>query len=789
MTKNKKTFNIAAVTAVFLLTGLLIAQSNVFAQDLSSYLNGDKNAISISEFVENIQASKADVSGIKPEIEKPRTDIVAKGGLGINLSSGAINNDYDTNEFIQFWDDLREDVWEDICKAARLDLSEKAEIADIVGIKGKFKRYLKQYPDKRIALIDEVGVGFTGNHTSEIFNIADNPFNVSFNAKMEGKSIVVRRLNGIKYCDEILPLLDLRKVKTILPVKAERISKMKPGEIWKFPIILSIGLGGSISHNFNGLSVSLSFGSSREKKPSITLYKMDEKTLRLRVRLDRATFKSVGASAGAFSVSAGDIGLFETENLLTKLVNKEIAREFNKYLSLKLGLSHDRAKGKKILIEFLLDARDSEQIDRLVDFLKGDLGVLRKLLKMGSQFNNVDVENDIQAGSDALNDMDNVGEDSLETESNFVGSAHFNSHGNAFNVQIPLLHSCQSDSNLRYDRYQTVEGKEILHSHQASQNISRSSINIPWIGKRHKRNVRQTMYVVNYEKMGGEVSEPVVLYQRYDGAVRYSESTARSMIEDANDILQYAGTNGEGTNPDYTIDTNPLFPKLAEAENNPEYDENGFAIPPARRQYKSAILSFSIVFTKTAIRDIINAPAKLVMKAFFNILAGFNKKVIDQVAHLFDITADGKVKYSYGEVARVLKKEFYWMDDNDDRESPMNAVRDVCYKVSRIVADLASVKNAAGWKEQSKLMAKVLSGKSKSRIGYSRMLKLLVQFVNPKNLYANINFQTHKKIEGEEDITVKQDFFNPEAGMNYDSQMANATELRNMFNNPSTLTD
>ncbi|MCK5583124.1 MAG: CocE/NonD family hydrolase, partial [Elusimicrobiales bacterium] len=580
MMKNKKTLKVAVVAAVCSFIGLLIAGSNVSAQDFDSYFNGNKNATSISEFVGNIQISKANIPDIKLEIKKPEIDVVDEGGLGGNVVDSIVDTFSDSDEFVQFWDDLREDVYDDICKAVRINLSEGAEFADIVGIKGKFKRYLKQYPDKRIALIDEVHVRLTGDYSSDIFNVNDTPFNVSFNSKAEGKSIVVRRLDGVKYCDEILTMVDLRKVKTILPIRSRRILKMKPGEIWKFPLTFQIGLGGSVGHSFSGISVSLSLKSSKERKPSVTLYKMNEETLRIRVRLNRATFKSVGIAAKAFTISAGDIGLFETSNKLTEFIHDELADEiagqFNKYLSFKLGLSHNRVKGKKILMEFLLDAQDEEQLERLEDFLRGDLGVLKKLLRMGTQFNGVDIENDLQAGADALNEVENIGEESLEAESSFVGSDHFNSNGNSLNLQVPFFYSRESASSARYDRYQTMEGDEILHSHQVSQNISNASINIPWVGKRYKRNVRQNMYIVNYEKEGSAVSEPSIIYQRYDGTVRRSELTARGMVEDVNDILQYAGVNGEGVNSDYTIDTDTLFPKLSEAENNPQYDEDGF---------------------------------------------------------------------------------------------------------------------------------------------------------------------------------------------------------------------
>lgn len=755
-----------AAAIVFSFVSLLIGQGNISAQDSSSYFGGHKGSISMSELLEDMQISKAEAvptPAPKPEVTTP-----------VNNTQ---DNFEDDNEFIQFWDDLKEDVWEDICKAAELGLKEGVDLGEFVGFTGKFDRELKQYPDKRIALVDKVGVSLTGNYTEEIFNIADNPFNIGFNMKMEGTSIVVRKLDGIEYCDEILTVLDLRNIKTIIPLSAKRIAKMKPGEIWKLPITFRVGLSGGIGTNFSGLSVGFSLGTAKERKPSVSLYRMNEDTIRLRVRLDRATYRSVGVSAG-FSVFAGDINLYETTNQLTELIHDElageIASEFNRYLSFKFGLSHNRAKGKKILMEFLLDAKNPEQLKRLEDFLHGDLGVLRKLLKMGTQFNEVDVENDLQAGADALNAVENIGEESLGAESSFVGSDHFNSHGNSFNLQIPFFHHRESGSSTRYDRYQTMEGDEILHSHQVSQNISNASINIPWVGKRHKRSVKQNVYVVNYEKAGSEVSEPSIVYQRYDGIVRKSEKTVNGMIQDVNDIMKYAGMNGEGVNLENTIDTDSLFPNLGDG----------------RRQYKSAVMSFSMVFTQTAVRDIINAPVQGILKAFLNILEGEDRNIISKVAHLLNVNEDGKVKYDWRKVTRILDKEFGWdFDDDTNEESPIDIVRGICYKASRVLADFASIRNAADWKEQSKRLAAVLGGKGKSRMGYSPMLKIIVQFVDPANLYAKVNFKTHKKIDGEEDFTIKQELFNPAVGTSYGSHMSNATALRNMFNNPSTLTD
>jgi len=748
---------------------------NSGAQHLGRYFSGSGGE-NLSSLVEELQASKGNVPSPAPS--PSRDDSM------VDNPAGSAEN---SNEFIQFWEDLKKDVIEDVCKAARIELSQKAELANVAGIKGKFKRYLKQYPDKKIALIDEVGVELSGNVGHEILEVNDRPFNVSLSAKMKGASVVVRKLNGVRYCKEILTLVDLRKVKTILPVNSRRINKMKPGEIWKFPIELRVGIGGSIGGTYQGVSVGISFGYAKEKKPSVTLYKINEKTLRLRVRLDRATFKSIGANVSALTISAGDIGFLPAENVLTKLVAKEVAKQFNKYLSFKLGISRSKVRGKKVLLEFLLNAKDPAQIDRLVEFLRGDLGVIRKLIEMGQQFNGSDSESGLEDGQHQIDNVENVAEDSLGANSNFAGTNHFNAVNHNFNIQLPVIVSYHNGSTIRYDRYQTLNGKQVLHVHQASRNTSSGNFNLPFLGKYIKHNVRDTVYVVNYEKSGKQVENPVVLYQRYDGEVRRSESDAREMIEKMNDIMKYAGAKGEGTNEAYTIDTSSLFPEL----NKPVEYEDGVPVN-ASRTYRSAVLSFTLLFTREAVQEIINAPARLIMKAFFNILEGFDKKVISKVAHLFRIDEKGKIKYDYRKARRILEREFWWLDlDNPEegRDSPLDTLRDIKWQVARIIKDFDYIKAAPDWKEQAKRLSKVFAGKKKGNLGYNKMMKLVIQFVEPHHIYARMKFNTNKKIDGENDINLRESFFNTGIENTYTNQMSNATALRDMFNNPSTLTD
>jgi hypothetical protein len=686
------------------------------------------------------------------------------------------------NELLHFWEDLKEDVFDDVCKEIKPDLSEGVSIPDVGGIEGKFKRFLKQYPDNRIALVDEVGLKLDAGHNfTDVLNVDGNPFNVNIGARLEGKSIVVRKLKEVKYCKEILTLLDLRTVKTVLPPTARRIGAMQPGEVWKFPASIRVSVGGGVSAPVQPwMSVSFSLGHSRERKPSLTLFRMDENKLRFRIRLDRAEVTHGGVSAGT-SFDAGMIGLPEAENFFTKELNRALVKEFNKYIALRFGLSHSRTKGKKILLEFILDANNREQLEKLEDFLKGDLTVIRKLIQLGAQFSDYSEQDDTAAGAQSLAEFEQTVGQELGLNATFAGSNHFNSSSNGHNITLPILYQREGSAGHRYDRYQAQGSDEVLHVNNAFRNVSESNINVPFLGKVHKHTTNQSMYVVNYEGRDGSISDAAVVYQRYEGYVKHDESRAKGMIERMNEILKYAGSRGEGTNSEYLIDTDALFPRL-DPDNATETDEWGRPVLNSKT-YRSAIMSFSLVFTKTAVKDILGASGDLILKATLNVMEGLDREIMNKVRHLLRVKDDGKVEYDWKEARKILRS--YERDDFD----PIDIVRQTCYHASRIIADIFSVRDESDWRARSEKLSKVMSGRGKSRLGYENMMQIAIQLVNPKNLYASLYFQTDKRIKKEENVSNTYQVYNPEVGQIFGQQQNGVTSLRDRFADPSTLSD
>lgn len=691
------------------------------------------------------------------------------------------------NELLHFWEDLKSDVFDDICKDVELPLEHDLDIASLGSIEGKMKRYMKQYPDNKIAVIDEVGVKLNAGHTfTDIFDVGGNPFNIGFSAGLEGKSVVVRKTNEDKYCKNILKLLDLRKIKTILPINERRIREMAVNEIWKFPVRMHMGVSGGIGYPVQPwLTVGFSLGTSKEAKPSVTLFRMSDDKLRVRIRLDRITVKHVGASAGT-SFDAGMIGLPEAENFLMKELNKGLVKEFNKYIALKFGLSASRAKGKKILLEFIVDPKDGAQVEKLVDFLKGDLGIIRKLIQMGVRFNDFTDADDNAAGAQAMQAVTDVASEGLGLNSTFAGANHFNANSQAMNIVLPVVLHRESSNGQRYDRYQTTDSDQVLHVHNTSKNTSVSNINVPFIGKVFKHNTNQNFYAVNYESKDGSVSDAALVYQRYEGYIKHDERDARGMVRDMNEILKFAGTQGNGVNDGFMVDVDAMFPHLAAQEQNPtDTDADGNPVPDTRR-YKSAIMSFSLVFTQQAVRSIIAAPAVTVMKAVLNVMEGIDREIVSKVYHLFKFEADGKIDYDWKAARKILRD---YEREGENSFDPLTVVNAFCTNAARIAGDIASVAAAGDQKAKSKRLSEIMAGRGKSNVGYENMLQVVIQLVDVKDIFAKLDVNTDKRIKGEENVSSSYGIYNNNLQAGYGAQLNAANNLRDRFADPSILSD
>ncbi|HAT71389.1 MAG TPA: hypothetical protein DCS63_01055 [Elusimicrobia bacterium] len=701
-----------------------------------------------------------------------------------NLRAPAVSTpSHVSNELTHFWENLKEDTFDDICRGAQLKLNENATFADIIGLDGSFKRRMKKYPSEKVALIDEVGLKLSASVGNDTLHLPDlGGLGVSITGVVEGKSQVVRPLKNDSYCRELGTLVKLYQVKTVIPAKAKRIVAMENGEIWKLPLVLRLGFGAGIGNVGETFSVSISAGATRERKPSVTLYRMDDNTLRLRLRLDRVEVRSVGVSASVIEVPFADVGLIGAENIISKQIDRRWAKEINKYLSFNISYGHSRNIGKKLLVEFMLNPNNPEQMESLEKFMRGDFGILKRFIEMGISFNNFSEDDAASNGVAEIAGVASQTGEALNADSSFAGSNVYHGHTDNLHLQVPIIHMHDYSWSTTYNRYQSLANNgETLHVQQASRVSNGSSINIPFIGKVIKHDAQQNVHVINKEGKNGQTTRPVMMYQQNEGFVRQGDISGRDMVERANGVLRYIGTNGNGTQGENVLPAAAMFPPPPEDPNAEPYANNN-------KTYKSAVMSFKLLVNDRGVQDIIFAPAQAIMKAYMNMMREEAASVIDKVMDLFMIDKRGKVGFDSETAAQRLGVNPTMDVFGDNGSNPLEIVDTLAYAATQVIKDIASVRDSGGWKEQSEKLAAVSAGKSKSGLKYEDFLKVVVQMVNPEDVSAEVYVHTDKRIKGEADVNQTYQFFNT-SGNSFDNTLSEVNQMRERFLDPSELTD
>ena len=677
-----------------------------------------------------------------------------------------------TSDFDRFWEKLKDGTVDSICKAAQLKLNENAKLVNVAGIGGGFGRYMLRFPNEKIALVDEVDVKLSATLGNSILQVPDVPgLGVNITGQVEGKSQVVRPLESDKYCKELGTLVKLYEIKTAIPSTARRISAMENGEIWKLPLTLHFGFGASIGATINEMiNVSVSAGETKESKPSVTLYRMDDTHLRLRVRLDRVTVRSAGASASSVQIPMADLGLWNADNILAKFVNKTWANAINSYISTQLSLGHSRNFGKKLLVEFVLNPGDLEQMAALERFMLGDFSILKRFVDLGLHFNDFGENDETVTGLGDITAAANQAGQGIGAKPGFAGSDMYHGHSNNVHMQVPLLHTQDVSWSASYNRYQSLEkAGETLHVQQRTRQSDGKSVNLPILGSERKYNSQKTVYVVNKESADGKATLPTMMYQQNEGFVRHSDDTARDMLEKANGVLRYVGMKGAGTNEGEVLPVVEIF------------SEKGGTF----KYYKTGVMNFKLLISESGVQDILTAPAEALMKAYMNMMREFVPAIVDKVMDLFYIDKDGKVGFDSREAARRVSGT---SADYENPVKPADVVKELALGATEMIRDIASVRDAGGWKAQSETLSKVAAGNSGSGLSYDDFLKVVVQVVDPMHVSAEVFVHTDKKVQGEADVTQNYKFFNNKDN-SFDANIAEVNQMQARFAEPATLTD
>jgi len=724
----------------------------------------------------DIAAQDFDAGGAAPisqTVVKLKAQAAAAAAPGVSTASAP-------SGLARFWEDLKKDTLDDACENVEIELNENVKFSDMTGLKGGFKRYLRKFPNGKIALIDEANLNLSLGIGREVINIPDTGgMNVSLTGMLEGKSQVIRPLVSARYCKELKALAKLSQVKTVLHADAGRIAAMQNGEIWKLPLTLRMGFSAGIGVSMQEvLAVYVSAGRSRESRPSVTLYRMDENNLRLRLRLDRVDVRSSGASVSSMEIPVADIGLVDAENVLAREINKAWAKELNRYIALKLSYGRSSFSGKKLLMEFVLNPNSPEQMAALEKFLRGDFGVIGAFLQMGLDFNQFSGNDDAADGYADIVKMRVSGE-RLDSEPGFVGSNIYSGRSDSIHIQVPVMHTHDTTLSSSYNRYQALGGGgATLHVQQQGMTSAGNTLNIPFAGTMVKYSSQKNAYVVNREEVDGRATQPVMMYQQNEGFVRQGDGTARYMIGKANGLLRYVGANGAGTDGSNLLPAADIFPPAPE-------DADPGRLTQAKI-YNSAVMSFKLLINERGVQGIVLAPVQAILKAYMNMMRETEAVIIDKVMDLFTVNKEGEVGYDHRAMQKRLATTPF--DATDNGANALDIVRTLARAATQVIRDINSVKETSDWKERSARLSRIAAGDSRSGLKYDAFLKVALQLVAREDVSAEVYLHTDKRVKGEADVTQTYQFFNTRENK-FDKNLSEVTQAQERFAEPALLSD
>lgn len=661
-----------------------------------------------------------------------------------------------------FWDKLTDKAFDDFCKLVEIPLSYRLKAGDYAGMPVKYKRGLKRLPDGRWAVVDQAKLGLELGYGRLLADPLDASLSSWVGVRLEGESIVVRPTESKKSCKEIDRILNPLDAKTALPLSAERIAEMQVGELWKLPMVMSFGGRLTLSEIIEELPISLHFGTSAEGRSSLSLYRVSESELRFRLRLDQARIVDKGGGLLA-TIATYQIGLPAGEQILIKFISREASKILNRYLAASLQLGQSSREGVATVLEFVLDPRDPEQMRRLAQAAKGDLGVIDELSRMATAVK-ARLKNEKAAREDIAR-LAERHERELGLEPSFAGLDEYERKRRNFRFRLPLLFDFGRSKGTDDDRIVVLDeaGGE-YDIHRADRRKENGLFDIPLLGQYKRRHKEQSFQVFTYKDGSGAVHEPIALYVEQEGFLRAGEGRAHALAHRAEEILKFVGTRGEGTNPRASLPMGRVAPT-----------------EPPSPSYRRGMSSFTLGFNAKAVAAIIGADAATVLKAFANTLEGLARKMLEWVLARGTLKDDEIVYDEY----RLL--EAMGLDEHRDMGETKSARSEIywlCRSAVGLVKDLAAARLAPSAEGRAASFLKIVSGAGESDLAYDEILKVFVQLVDPLDLSGEYFTQLAAADKGK-DVRARLVLH----GAAQDPMLEAMTRARSRFAEPSSLSD
>lgn len=678
-------------------------------------------------------------------------------------------------ENIRFGEQMRRNVFEQICRAIELPI-EGGFSKEGVGIHGGIHRSIRILPDQRLALVEEAGVRLDLGHQLVSAAEAGAIFGISISAHVDGRSMVVRPLPTRNSCKEIKEVLKFWTEKTVLPLTPRRIMAMQVGELWKVPAGLSIGHAESVADPLNPyVTVSISFGTGQSGTSMVTLYRVTENRLRLRLRVDHARIHNKSGQITeifpAIEVFAPGGGL--VLKALEHAADALIAREVSHFMSAMFGIYSQRVEGQQLLMEFILDPTNEQEMETLAKVLKGDFktGVEMALRtatlqatpeRTRADFERLEQEHERDFGKTAAYpalDIYHTATKRLALALPFIVS-HSRSKTEADDQIIQL----------------SAEGGQwrIFRDEKTSET---GNFNIPIKGTLVKHNMFRSAQSFVFESRDGRVTDPQAVYIQQEGFLRKDSQDFRRSVEQINDVMSLAGARGGSRNPRLTVPVDQMIPPPAPPTRDPFTDEER----TQSRTYGQGSIQWTLVFTERAVAQILEAADELIVRCFINSLESIDDQRLMSwlTSHAGWLGLDGKLNVDW----RVFSRDF---GDDDNSSWSRGRLGEICKTATALLMDVATVRRAPTKAAQADAMSMLLSGRGESGLEYQEILRVLVQLVDPLNLTSDLNININKRRKEEKDAhshyVLRRD--RPE-----NPQLKRAGDAKTRFARPSDLVD
>ncbi|MBI3552332.1 MAG: hypothetical protein HY077_07425 [Elusimicrobia bacterium] len=641
---------------------------------------------------------------------------------------GISDKDPGSHEKLSFWDRLnrdfsREGLVEEVCRKIDIPVDFGFGVGPL-SARPSYHRSIQRFPAGQLALVDEAGLSLGLSYGVPIPNFGGPGISVSFGAGLEGRSMVIRPLEHKKACEELTRLIDLRDLKTVLPMEAKRFRAMTVGEVWKAPIILRASFALGASYPIGPGAASVSFGSSRSGGMSVSLNRLAERDLRLRLRIDYAEVK--GPSGGvALRVDGGDFDQYRTLSgdevkgslgfagpLARSGLNGSLLNPLANFLVARLNLFAQWTKGDHALMEFVLDPENEEQMKALERLLKeGDIRVFDTLWKgtkdAALAFSNI---------TPSLSQFRKVEERyaaALAAKSAYAAQDRATGSSLGLSLKIPFLLDLAVNSGKQRDKVTVVDGSGgHFDIYRAHHELNRGTIGVPFMGTLVRHNSRDSVVAVSRRDSRGVEEPPVVVYVQQEGFTRVMDSIVEGMVERADAVMRYAGTRGRGTNPRTSLPPGPWTRTPP-----PEPNEGG----PQGRLYKKGVMALTITLNDRAISSLKAASAEDIVRSYINTVKDPEpRRALDWAIDHGTVRPDGWLDCDETGLAGQLRQE--------------NALRDVRFRLyiaQTLVEDLRRLRQSPNPAEK---LRDIVAGSI--QFSYDDVMKVLVQLVDPADLSA-----------------------------------------------------